>query len=346
MPTECLKYLTACCLLLTVTFLQAERHLRVVFYNTENFFDCKDDSLTRDEDFLPQGSYAWGPKRFLHKTEQLARVLAVAGEGSFPHLVGLAEVENQDCLQFLLKASSLKNAAYRFIYAESVDPRGIDVCLLYNRYVFKPLVWESIRPFFTDNNKKTRDLLYVKGLLPNKQELHVFVCHLPSRYGGTKASEVFRCEVTRQLRARVDSLFDNEPDARILIMGDFNDEPGNLSLSRDLGAMNPQEPYQPAALYNLMWPLMNIADYGSHKYQGRWSVIDQFIVSSALLYEHPLQQESDPHRILRDAWIRFDEFLLVNDEKYLGYKPFRTYEAYRYTGGYSDHLPICLDIPF
>lgn len=100
-----------------------------------------------------RGSYAWSPKRFLQKTEQLARVLAVAGEESFPHLVGLAEVENEDCLQFLLRASSLKNVAYRYIYAESADPRGIDVCLLYNRFVFKPLAWESIRPSFSDENK-------------------------------------------------------------------------------------------------------------------------------------------------------------------------------------------------
>ncbi len=344
--TQYLKYLAACCLLLTAGFLQAERPLRVVFYNTENFFDCKDDSLRHDEDFLPGGSYGWSPKRFLHKTEQLARVLAVAGEGSFPHLVGLAEVENEDCLQFLLKASSLKNAAYRYIYAESADPRGIDVCLLYNRFVFKPLAWESIRPLFSDKNKKTRDLLYVRGLLPNKQVLHVFVCHMPSRYGGTKASEAFRRQVAGQLRARVDSLFSNETAALILIMGDFNDEPCDLSLSRDLGARNPQEPYQPAALYNLMWPLMNKPGYGSHKYQGRWSVIDQIIVSSALLYEEPLRQESLPLRRLSGAWVRFDDFLLVKDEKYLGYKPFRTYEAYRYTGGYSDHLPVCLDIPF
>lgn len=341
-----LKYLTVCCLLLTAVFSWAERQLRVVFYNTENFFDCKDDSLTRDEDFLPGGSYAWSPKRFLQKTEQLARVLAVAGEESFPHLVGLAEVENEDCLQFLLRASSLKNVAYRYIYAESADPRGIDVCLLYNRFVFKPLAWESIRPSFSDENKKSRDILYVNGLLPNEQVLHVFVCHLPSRYGGVKASEKFRRQAAGQLRARVDSLFSKEPNALILIMGDFNDEPCDLSLSRDLGARNPQEPYRPAALYNMMWPLMNKPAYGSHKYQGRWLMIDQIIVSSALLYEGPLQQESPPIRRLSEAKVRFDDFLLVKDEKYLGYKPFRTYEAYRYIGGYSDHLPVCLDIPF
>lgn len=341
-----LDYFTACCLLLTAAYVQAENQLRVVFYNTENFFDCKDDSLTRDEDFLPGGTYAWSPGRFLHKTEQLARVLAVAGGGSFPHLVGLAEIENEDCLQFLLKSSSLKNAAYRYIYAESADPRGIDVCLLYNRFVFKPLAWESIRPSFPDNMKKTRDLLYVRGMLPTKENLHVFVCHLPSRYGGAKASESFRRLVAGLLRARVDSVFKKEPDARILIMGDFNDEPDDLSLCCDLAAMSPQEPYSSAALYNLMWPLMNNPDYGSHKYQGRWSVIDQIIVSSALLFEFPPQQEGMPLRRLPEAWILFEDFLVIKDQKYLGYKPFRTYEAYRYTGGYSDHLPVCLDIPF
>ena len=341
-----LKYLIACCLLMTASVLQSERHLRVMFYNAENYFDCRDDSLSRDEDFLPQASYAWSPKRFLHKTEQLARVLAIAGEGSFPHLVGLAEVENEDCLRFLLEASPLKNADYRYIYAESADPRGIDVCLLYNRFVFKPLAWESIRPLFPDKKKKTRDLLYVKGLLPNRENLHIFVCHLPSRYGGTRASEPFRRQVAGQLRKRVDSLFCVEPTARILIMGDFNDEPDNLSLVRDLAARNPREPYQPAALYNLMWPLMNKADCGSHKYQGRWSVIDQIIVSSALLYDHPVQQQSAPVRRLPEAWIMFEDILLIKDQKYLGYKPYRTYEAFRYLGGYSDHLPVCLDIPY
>ena len=338
--------LIACCTLLYVQEVHTRKSIRILFYNVENYFDCKDDSLKNDEDFLPGGAYGWNSSRFWHKTDQLAKVLAIAGEGCFPHLVGLAEVENEDCLRCLLYTSSLKQASYRYVYAESDDPRGIDICLLYNRFVFKPLEVEHIRVFPPGTGKKTRNILYVKGLLAIDELLHVFVCHWPSRYGGAKTSEPFRREAAKKLRIKIDSVFACDNEAKIVIMGDFNDEPNNLSICRDLGAGAPQNVYQPAVLYNLMWPYLNNPDCGSIKYQGRWSVFDQIIVSSALMYELPSVNRSQPVRRLPDATILFENVLLVQDKKYMGYKPFRTYEGFRYTGGFSDHLPVFLDIPF
>lgn len=346
MPRIIVYCLLGLCLSLNAVLAQAESCIRVLFYNTENFFDCKDDSLTRDEDFLPDGAYHWTIKRYLHKIHQIAKVLVLANEEGLPDLVGLVEVENEGCLRDLIRSSALKKAAYRYLSAESPDPRGIDVCLLYNRFVFKPLKSENLRVVFENTNKKTRDVLYVQGLLAKGELWHIFVCHLPSRYGGVKASEPYRRTVAKLLRHKADSLFCVEPDARILIMGDFNDEPDDLSLSRDLAAGDPRDGYQPAALYNLMWPSTHKSDYGSYKYQGRWSVIDHILVSSALLYALPSDGKSPPLRRLPDARIMFEDFLLIKDSKYLGYKPFRTYEAFRYLGGFSDHLPICLDIPF
>jgi len=316
---------------------QGQRSLRVVFYNVENLFDCEDDTLKNDEEFLPHGWKGWTPERLWTKLGHLARVIAVSGKNQscpdqsvFPSLVGLAEVENDACLDLLTKASPLKNAGYRYIHYESPDARGIDVCLLYQPYVFQPLLSRPIRVVFPrEPEKTTRDLLYVVGRVMGRDTLHVIVCHLPSQSGGEAETATYRHQAAALLRSVADTLFRRHPQAFLLIMGDFNDAPDSPTLTSPLSTSLPA-----FELTNLMHAWTTTSNFGTYKYQSTWSIFDQLLVSASLLsHVGPSFRIEAP-------------FLLIPDEQWLGNKPFRTYQGSQYQAGYSDHLPVGVDISF
>jgi endonuclease/exonuclease/phosphatase family metal-dependent hydrolase len=321
-------------------FCFSENKIRVMFYNVENYFDCEDDSLKIDDEFLPGGIRGWTPSKFWKKTGNIARVLAVVGDNGFPDIVGMAEVENDRCLQKLTRVSPLKNAGYSFIHYESQDIRGIDVCLLYNPYVFAVLKSRPVSVIYTDEpEKKTRDILYVVGKVYSADTLHVFVCHFPSRLGGELETGSKRQQVAAIVRHLTDSIFNVVPKANILIMGDFNDTPDCPSIRNVLEAVSPEKYLRSTKdvgiiLYDLMEPFVGQYEFGTHKNQSEWAILDQIIVSGNLM------EKSGKATIFRP------DFLLVPDRRWLGEKPFRTYYGMKYQGGYSDHLPVYMDIKF
>jgi predicted extracellular nuclease len=262
---------------------QGKQNFKVVFYNTENFFDCYDDSLTNDAEFLPNGTRGWTFAKYKKKQNNIGKVITAIGGWDVPALVGLAEIENERCLIDLTHYSGLKNLHYKFLHFESPDPRGIDVALLYQPQLFKPFVSKPIPIYFsTSPQTKTRDILYAAGIIPTDDTLHVFVCHFPSRLGGELESENKRREVAAILRATIDSIYLAHPHPYIVIMGDFNDYPTNKSLLTTLKALPLTDSISSDNLYNLMYPL-HIKGKGSHKHNGEWGALDQFIVSGALL---------------------------------------------------------------
>lgn len=331
-------FMLVCTLMLSAQ--TAEKQLfRVVSYNVENFFDCVDDSLTNDAEYNPGGIRGWNYEKYETKQNHIARVISAIGGWEPPALVGLCEVESRRCLLDLTRKSGLKNMAYRFVHFESPDPRGIDVALLYQPEVFKPISSKNIAIHFPEQPlSRTRDLLYVSGLLPTSDTLHVFVCHFPSRLGGELESEDKRAYVASVLKANVDSIFMLQPSAKIIIMGDFNDYPVNRSLYEVLNAAKYEGSATIGSLYNLMFQL-NATKRGSHKQDGEWGFLDQLIVSGSLL-----QTDSSVFIRPSDVHVFEADFLLHSDDKYLGKKPFRTYNGAKYQAGYSDHLPVYVDL--
>ena len=312
--------------------------LVVMFWNVENYFDPFDDPRKNDNEFTAAAQRHWTWPRFEAKRDGLAQAIVAAGDrwGEMPALVGLAEVENRMVVSQLVYKTMLEELGYGFVHRESPDERGIDVALLYRKDVFRILAVDSLRiPDF-----KTRDILYVKlqggpcaGLverqvlagpgaldgpakvLPRegegrqKNNLHVFVVHLPSKRGGAKASDSRREAALGVLQTAVDSLLTLDTHSRILVMGDFNDTDCTVA-----GLAEPPFDGAPAAP-------------GTLKYHGRWEQIDHFFLSPAL--EGPMQ-------------IFAPGFLLEPDIAWLGTKPRRTYIGPRYNHGLSDHLPIIL----
>lgn len=325
---------------ISVTGIVSQNLFRVMFYNVENLFDTKDDSLKNDNDFLPDGFMRWTPWKYWEKLRNITRVITAVGGMQSPALIGLCEVENDSVIFDLTHRSPLRAQEYAYLITDSPDDRGIDVALLYQRHQFRLLESREYEIRFSGRNlRPTRNILHAVGNLINGDTLDVFVCHFPSRSDGQRETEPLRVAAATLLRKKTDSLFRIREDARILIMGDFNDHPDNKSLSRTLQAKRVTAKTDKKGLYNLFYHRMKERDFGSYKYRGRWEVLDQFMASGNLL-----MQSNDVSVDDNKAHIFKADFLFEEDTRYYGQKPFRTNLGPRYLGGFSDHLPIYMDL--
>lgn len=317
----------------------SDKRFRVMFYNTENLFDPFNDSLTNDEEYTPMGVRHWTWDKMNQKINGIYKTIAAVGEWDPPVFVGMCEVENGMVLYRLTHETPLLKFDYRIIHHESPDPRGIDVALLYRSDLFVLQESKFFQVAFPDEpQRKTREILYVRGILSGIDTLHVFVNHWPSKYGGELESESARFAAANTLKQKVDSIKIFYPDARILIMGDFNDEPESVPLVEKLGACKSIDEGCPSGLINIS-AILKSNGQGSYKYQGAWGMIDQIIVSESLLdKKHGLW--TDPSK----ASVFKANFLLEPDEAFVGDKPFRTFVGYKYHGGFSDHLPVYIDL--
>lgn len=292
--------------------------------NCENLFDTRHDSLKNDLEFLPDGSYKWTPYRYWTKLNHLGQEI-VAQSNPIPDFVAMCEVENDSVMFDFTRRSLLRNAGYEYVMTSSPDERGIDVALLYQPASFALLHSYSIRIKPLPNTRPTRDILYASGLVITGDTLHIFVVHAPSRRGGELASRPYRLHVADRLAAAVDSIYAESRDAKIIVAGDFNDYADSPALKR---------------LYQ--HHLINISHdaQGAHgakatyRWHGEWRSLDQIMCSPTMAAAKQKCQIGDL------------PFLLEDDEKYGGKKPYRTYLGPRYLGGYSDHLPLLVQFAF
>jgi predicted extracellular nuclease len=329
---------------------------RIMFWNTENFYDTQRDSSIDDREFLPDGSRFWTPKRYKTKLLHTYKTIVALGGWEPPEIIGLCEIENKKVLNDLIQQTPLGKFQYGIIHKDSPDKRGIDVAMLFRKDKFKILGCNWISVIFPHNlSEKTRDIVYVKGVAirkrPRLQELnrndsligidtlHLFFNHWPSRLSGQMQTEYKRRTAATTLKLHVDSILSVDKNARIIICGDFNDEPTDYSVKTVLDCCIPGSTADTCKLLNLSARFMGHGQMGTHKYQSEWAVLDQLIVSSGL-YSGKFGLKCS----LLDAHIFTADFLLVEDETGLGRKPFRTYDGYRYAGGFSDHLPVYLDL--
>ncbi len=314
--------------------------LRFMFYNCENLFDTYDDSLKIDESFLPDREHYWTPSKYRKKLNNISKVITAVGQWELPEVIGVCEIENRKVLEDLIHKTALKKFRYRIIHKESPDRRGIDVGFLYRPDKFKPLSYKAIRVKFPfDANKPTRDILYVKGTDNFKDTLHIFINHWPSRWGGQTETDRKRKFAASVLKKEVDSLFSTDKNPNIVIMGDLNDYPTNNSVMKVLKAQTQYNNIKQESLYNLAWYLQEVKGKGSHKHKGEWGVLDQIIISGSLL-----NQKNKIHTSVDNAHVFEAPFLLEPDNNYTGLKPFRTYIGFKFHDGYSDHLPVYLDL--
>lgn len=319
--------------------IEQERTLRIMFYNCENFFDIDDNPLTNDDEFTPEGEKHWTKQRFYTKRAQVSKVIASIGGWYPPDIVGLSEIESRYVVESLVNQSDLRRFGYSFLHKESPDGRGIDVAMLYQPKRFKPFNVKFIPVNVQKSGRGTRDILMASGTTIYGDTLHVFVNHWPSRWGGQMESDELRRAVAAIVRVKVDSLLNENPRSAIVIMGDLNDYPDNNSVCVDLRAQTDFSTIRQSELYNLAYYMQFVKGQGTHKYDGIWGILDQMIITGSLLDGNgPLYTTKD------DAHVFDAPFLLEPDETNVGFKPYRTYAGYKYLGGYSDHLPVFLNI--
>jgi len=308
-----------------------------MFYNTENFFDTENDSLTNDEEYTAKGNRHWNYSRLHSKSERLAKVILAAGKWNAPVVIGLCEVEDLKVLELLTRNEPLAKFRYKIVHKDSPDSRGIDVALLYRPDLFRPFNYQAI-PVVDPKYKlfKTRDILQVSGVLNGCDTLHVFVNHWPSRYGGIMETNRYRRLAAETLKKSIQSLLSRFPLAKIICMGDFNDTPTDDSLVKVLDVKESDNQELKGELINLSsgWISNEIQTIKS-KYS--WDVFDQLIVSDYFFEKNNCFE-------YRKAEILNSGFLLEPDLKFGGVKPKRTYVGYKYQEGFSDHLPVLLRV--
>ena len=293
--------------------------------NCENLFDYLHDAGKQDVEYLPDATRHWTKKRYWRKLNNIAQELLSCSDEGIPDLIALCEVENDSVMRDLTKRSLLRNAGYEYLVTSSPDERGIDVALLYSPFSFAPIRSYSIRVEPIKGMRATRDILYVCGETVSGDTLHVFVVHQPSKFGGEKYSRPFRKVVADRVCQSVDSIYAVSPDAKLLIAGDFNDGADGYSLQQ----------YYQHGLKNITSKAHgdNHVD-GTYKYKGEWESIDH-ILASPLIYNK-----------VYSAVIHSPLFLLENETQYGGVRPRRTYNGMRYQPGYSDHLPLVVQLTF
>ena len=289
--------------------------LTFVELNCENLFDCSHDVGREDSEFLADGQRHWTRTKFWKKLNGIGQTILSCSD-ELPDLVALVEIENDSVAHYLTRRSLLRNAGYQYLMTESSDVRGLDVALLYQPAKFLPLCYEYIEVPPLKDMRPTRDILYIKGMVTSGDTLHVFVVHSPSRYGGELETRPNRMQVVRQLKPYLEQI----GEGNIIIAGDFNDYAHNMPLKEleRTGLTN---------VTKLAKGRFGKAK-GTYRFQGDWRSLDHVFLSQRLCEQ------------LEDAYINDASFLLEDEKRYGGKKPFRTFNGYRYNGGISDHLPL------
>ncbi|AYN69496.1 endonuclease/exonuclease/phosphatase family protein [Euzebyella marina] len=309
----------------------------IAFYNLENLFDTKNDTLTFDDDRTPEGKDNWTDERYQKKLHNMAQTLSEIGSsntGTAPDIIGICEVENIEVIQDLLVSKSLKNLGYEIVHYDSPDERGIDVALLYKENAFLPASYASHRLILMDENEErnyTRDQLVVGGRLDNEQ-MYFIVNHWPSRSGGEARSEPNRLAAAHLNKRIIDSIQKMDSQAKIISMGDFNDDPNNRSFKKVLKTKANKRKLQEGELFNPMEKLFK-KGVGSLAYRDKWNLFDQIYFTESLV-----NNENKGYQFWK-AGIFNPAYLVTQKGRYKGY-PFRTYSGGNYTGGYSDHFPV------
>ena len=309
------------------------------FYNLENLFDtvhdyAADGSDKNDYEYLPTGANKWGTMKYNSKLKNMSTVLSQLATDRIPTgatLIGISEIENRRVVEDLLKQPALADRGYEIAHAESPDVRGVDCAFIYNPRQFH---LETVSyPLYTHEDgtvSHTRGFLTVGGTLAGER-IHFIVCHWPSR-----AAESARRERAGTLvRAVKDSILTLYPSSSVIIMGDLNDDPDDKSIAQALGAKKNKEECSPADLYNPWWKTLRDDGVGTLKYDGKWNLFDQIIVSGNLVDG----DRSHLQYFRNEIFVR--DWMIQHEGKYKGY-PLRTTSSGAWTNGYSDHFPTTI----
>lgn len=358
--TDCLRllFLYVCCLIsirymkkistlslllvLNIALFAQKKDYRSViigFYNLENLYDTVNNTRTNDEEFLPKGVRNYNTPIYFDKLNKLATVISQIGvdiNPDGPAILGVAEVENDTVLNDLVRQKLIEKRGYKIVHYDSRDIRGVDVGLLYNPKYFKVEASDKLFVQLPGGSKDayyTRDILWVKGQLDG-ETVHIYVNHWPSRSGGEQRSAPARNAAAQVCRDHIDSIAKLEPNAKVIVMGDLNDDPTNESVAKIINAKAKERDVPKGGMFN-PWTELYKKGIGTLAYQDAWGLFDQIIISQ------PFLDKGQSGFFFYQQHIFNREYMVENNGRYKGY-PMRTWDGNSYRGGYSDHFPTFL----
>lgn len=304
----------------------------VAFYNLENLFDTINNNGKYDAEFSPAGSRRWNTDKYQRKIANLASAIAAMTTKTTPGgpaIIGVSEIENRSVLEDLVHADAIKKWMLQVIHHDGPDRRGVDVGLLYNPRMFRPIDVTNHFLYIPDKPSfRTRDQLCVTGILGG-DTISVIVNHWPSRLGGQEQSSPLREAAAALSKHIADSIWQLRPGQPVIIMGDLNDDPHDRSCCKVLGAQKKPDNVGPDGFFNPFWKKLDDG-IGTLAYKGSWNLFDQIIISGGLL---PANARKG-HLYFWKAAVNNYKFLQNEDGT-----PHRTYSAGRFLDGYSDHFP-------
>ena len=309
----------------------------IAFYNLENLFDTIDTHNVLDTEFTPESPKLWNSDRYWKKIDHMASVIAQLGSHekvAGPAVIGLSEMENRAVLEDLVNSPRLRDLNYQIIHYDSPDLRGIDVALLYQPRYFTVTNTRSVPLIIHGEDGEriyTRDQLQVSGLFDG-EPMHFIVNHWPSRRGDSGSSANLRNAAARLTRSLVDSIAKEDNNAKVIVMGDLNDDPTNESVRLYLKARDDQNRLKNDQMFNALGTHFK-RGIGSLAYRDQWNLFDQIILSQSLLDNKHNGYHYHSSRVFNES------FLVQQEGRYKGY-PFRFYAGNNYLGGYSDHFPV------
>ena len=330
---------------ISLTVYAQTKPYKIVFYNLENFFDTVNDPEVLDDEFTPEGHKKWTQDKYDKKLHNMERVFfdIAAINKDYPVVIGVSEVENRNVLEDIVAAPKLAPANYRIVHHDSPEARGVDVAFFYRADVFKLEGEKAIRTIIPSlPNFKTRDILTMWGKIDGEDFLFM-VGHWPSRLGGKEASEYKRIAVGEQMRSIADSVKQIRPDVKVVLMGDFNDDPTDPSITQGMGAKLKVKELQKGDYY-APYASMLKAGYGTLAYGDAWNIFDNIVVT-----ENLVNDTTDKLKIQKAPGSKFygnifkRHYMVQKEGQYKGY-PLRTYVGNNFQGGYSDHFPVYIYI--
>jgi len=291
---------------------------RIAFYNVENLFDTI-DGPNNDAEFLPTGKKIWNSDKFLEKINHVNKVFC---ELNTPMLIGLCEIENVNVLnEIISKNKALKY--YKTVHYDSKDARGIDVGMIYNSKKLKVADQGFIRYILPGQSQaSSRDIVWAKFTY-KKESFYAMTNHWPSRRGGTEKSEEKRLKAANSARHFIDSLLNIDPNTKIILMGDLNDYPSNKSVQLIMEKLHPK--------------IVSSSNKfgGTHNYKGEWNILDHICISNGWNQGRLKSKNEIGHILTLEYMLSTYKGNIV---------PFRTYGGSKYLGGYSDHLPVFIEV--
>ena len=319
-------------------YLKSQKDVSVIaFWNVENLYDTINDPKIDDEEWLPTSKNKWNTEKYLKKLTNTSLILSKIGtdqQKNGASIIGLAEIENKNVLEDLVKTKSLKSRKYKIVHHNSPDARGIDVALLYQPDAFTLI---NSKPYTVklpgDSSKATRDQLLVSGKL-NGELTHFIVCHWPSRRGGEEKTNELRISAAKVTKHIIDSLIKSDVTSRIIVMGDLNDDPTNESVKKIINTRDEIAESKADVFFNPMEKIHQKGE-GTLSHKGKWNLFDQIIISSAF------NNTKKGSFIYSSARINNFPEVCETNPKYLG-QPFRTFVGSNYLGGFSDHFSVCI----